>query len=74
MTYASDAAATDFSNAYWYFDAGDEQPVVPSAENLTAMTNKAFILRWNRISASREVQLFGRLHRNIYNVHLYLLP
>jgi len=50
------------------------QPVDPSAENVTAMTNRAFILRLNRISASREVELFGRLHSDICNVPLYLLP
>jgi len=65
MTYGSDAAATHLSNAYWYLDTGDLQPVDPSAENITAMTKKGLILRWSRISASREVQLFGRLHSDI---------
>jgi len=74
MTYGTDAAATDVSNAYWYLDAGEMQPVDPSAENLTAKTNNGFILRWYRISASREVQLFGRIHNDICNVPLYLLP
>ena len=32
------------------------------------MTNKRFILRWNRINASREVPLFGQLHSDICNV------
>jgi len=41
---------------------------------VTAITNNGFILRCNRISASREVQLFGRLHSDICNVPLYLLP
>jgi len=50
------------------------QPVDPSDENLTAMTNREFILRWNRISAHKEVQIFGRLHSDICNVPLYLLP
>jgi len=74
MTYASDSAATYLSNAYCYLDTGDMQPVAPSAENLTAMTNKGFILLWNRICASRDVQLFGRLHSDICNVPLYSLP
>jgi len=29
MTYGSDAAATHLSNAYWYLDTGDMQPVDP---------------------------------------------
>jgi len=74
MTYGPDSAATHLSNAYWYLDTGDMQPVDPSAENVTAMTNKAFILLWNKICASREVQLFGRFHSDIYNVPFYLLP
>ena len=73
MTYGSDAAATHLSNAYWNFDTGDMQPVDPSAENMTAMSNRGFVLRWNRISESRKVQLFGRLHSDIRNVPLYLL-
>jgi len=40
LTYVPEAAATLLSNAYWYLDTGDMQPVHPSAENLTAMTNK----------------------------------
>ena len=74
MTYSSVAAATHLSNAYWYLETSDMQPVEPSAENVTAMTNKGFVLRWNRISASREFHLFGRLHSTICNVPLYLLP
>jgi len=38
------------------------------------MINKVSILRWNRISASKEVELFGRLNGDICNVPLYLLP
>ena len=74
MTYGSDAAATYVPNAYWYLGTGNMQPVDPSAENVTIMKNKGFILRWNRISASMEVQLFDRLHSDICNVHLYLRP
>jgi len=47
------------------------QPCDPTAETLTAKTNRLFITRWNRLRASREVQLFGRLRSDIRNVHLY---
>jgi len=40
MTYGSDAAANLLSNAYFYLYTGDMQPNNPSAENVTAMTNK----------------------------------
>ena len=74
MNYDLDAAATHLSNAYGYLNTGEMQPVVPSAEIVNAMTNKGYILLWNRIRASTEVQLFGRLHRDICNVSLYMLP
>jgi len=45
LTDGSDAKATHLSNAYWYLDTGDMQPVDHSAENMTAMTNRVFILR-----------------------------
>jgi len=50
------------------------QPADPSAENVTAKAERIFILGWKRISASREVQLFGRLHSTICSVPLYFLP
>ena len=74
MTYGIDAAATHLSNAYWFLDTGDTQPNDPLAENLTATTNRRFITRWQRISASKEVQIFGRLQSDISNVLLNLLP
>jgi len=74
MAYVSDAAATLPSNAYLYLDTGDMQPVELSAENVTAVNNKGFIFGWNMFSASREIQLFGRLYSDVYNEPLYLLP
>ena len=74
MTCGTDAKATQLSTAYWYLDMGDVQPNELSAENLTAKTNRGFIILWNRLRTRREVQLFGRLHSDIYIVPPYLLP
>jgi len=74
MNYGTDAADPHLSYAYWNFDKGDMWPSDPSAENLTAMTNRVFITRWNRFRASREIQLFRLLHSDICNVPLYFLP
>jgi len=74
MTYGTDAVATHLSNAYRYLDTGVMQPTDPSAENLTATANRGFIICWNRLSASREVQPFVRLHSDICNVPLYFMP
>jgi len=73
MNCGSNDVAIHLSKACWYLDTGDMRPVEPSAENKTAMTNKGFILSWKRNTASREVQLFGRLHSDICNVLLYML-
>ena len=74
MTNGSDAASTYLSNMYWYLETGDMHSVDPSAENVTTTRNRGFLIRWNRISSSREVQLFRRLHNDICNVPVYLLP
>jgi len=74
MTYVTDAAATHLSNAYWYLNTGDMQASDPTAVTLNATTNRGFITRWNRFSASRDAQLFSRLHSDICNVPLYLVP
>jgi len=38
------------------------------------MRKKNSITRWNRIKQSKEVQLYGRIHSEICNVPLYLIP
>ena len=72
--YGTDTAANHLSNAYWYLDTGNMQPVDPSAKTVTATANWGFILRWNRISGRRKVQIFGRLYSDICNMPLYLVP
>jgi len=71
LTYGIDAAATHLTNAFWYLDDGDLLPCDPTAADAK---NKVFITRWNRIKQSKELQLYGRLHSDICNVPLYLLP
>jgi hypothetical protein len=74
LTYGCDAAVSHLSAAYWYLDRGDIEPYDPTAKTPTAATNRGFVTRWNKLSASKEIQLFGRLHSDICNVPLYLLP
>jgi len=71
LTYGSDAAATHLTNAFWYLDDGDILPCDPTAADAK---NKGFITRWNKIKQSKEVQLLGRIHSDICNVPLYLIP
>jgi len=71
LTYGSDAATTHLTNAFWYLDDGDLLPCDPTAADAK---NKGFITRWKRIKQSKEVQLSGRIHSDICNVPLYLIP
>ena len=57
MIYGTDAVATHLSNAFRYLDTGYMQPTVPSLKNQTATAIRGFIIRWKRLSTSREVQL-----------------
>jgi len=74
LTYGIDAATTHLTNAYWYRDNGDMMPCDPTTAILTAVTNRGFIPRWDRLSASKELKLFGPLHSDLFNVPLVLLP
>jgi hypothetical protein len=74
LTYGTDAASSHLSNSYWYLDNGDMQPSDPMAETHTSGTNNGFIARWSMLSSSRDFQLFGRLHTDLCNIPLFLLP
>jgi len=71
LTYGSDAAATHQTNAFRYLHEGDLLPCDPAVAD---SKNKDFITRWNKIKLSKEVQLYGRIHSDICNVPLYLIP
>jgi len=74
LTNGTDASATHLTNAYWYRDTGDMMSCDPTTANMTAVTNRGFITCWDKLSASKELQLFGRLHSDAFNVPLVLLP
>jgi len=74
LTYGTDAAVSRLSNSYWYLDNRDMQPSDPTAETHTSATNDGYIARWSRLNDSRDVQILGRLHTDLCNVPLFLLP
>jgi len=74
LSYGTDAAATHLTNAYWYRDNGDMLPCDPASESVTATSNRGFVTRWDRLSASKEIQLFRRLDTDLFNLPLGLLP
>jgi len=67
-------SATRLTNAYWYLDTDDMLLCVSASTNVTATTNRGFIPRWDKLNASKEIQLFGRLHSELFNRPLVLLP
>jgi hypothetical protein len=73
LTYGSDSAASLLTNAFWYLDNGDTQPNDPT-DKYTDATNKGFIAPCNRIKESNEVELYGRLHSDIFKNPTHLLP
>jgi len=65
---------TQNTNAYWYRDTGDMLPCDPTSGTVSALTNRGFITRWDKLSGSKGLQLFGRLHSDLFYVPLVLLP
>jgi len=49
-------------------------PCDPTIATVTATSNQGFITCLDKLSASKEMQLFGRLHCDLFNVPLVLLP
>ena len=49
-------------------------PLVPTSANITAMTNRSFISSLTNLAPVKSLQLFGRLHSDLFNVPLVLLP
>jgi len=74
LNYGTDAAARHITNTYSYGDTGDTQPCDPAVVNVTATTNRGFIARWDKLSASKELQLSGCLHSDLFTVPFVLLP
>jgi hypothetical protein len=71
LTYGSDAANTHLTTSEWYPDSGDLLACDPTAAD---STKECFITRWNRQKQSKVQELYGRLHSNICNVTIFLIP
>jgi len=49
-------------------------PCDRTTATVSAVTNRGFITRWDKLNASKILQLFGNLHSDLFNVSLILLP
>ena len=74
LTYRTDDAATHLTNAYLYRDTGDILQCIPTSATVSTVTNRDFFTRGDKLIASKELHLFGRLHSDLFNVPLVLLP
>jgi hypothetical protein len=75
LTYGSEAAASHFTNSFWYLDKGDMVPSVPkTSDNSADATNIEFITCWDKIKQSKEFPFYGTLHSDLCNVPNVLLP
>jgi len=70
LTYGSDASNSHLTNAYWYLDEGDVLAGNPTSDSIK---NKGFIKRWERQKQGKVIELYDRLHADIYNVSQFLL-
>ena len=73
LSYGNEAAESHLTNAFWYSDTGDMGVCDPNPE-VTGNTNRGFLARWERQKAGKEVEIVGRLHTDICNVPILLLP
>jgi hypothetical protein len=71
LTYVSDAVDSHLTDSYWFRETGDMLTCDPTA---TDAKDTGFIIRWNRCKQSKVIQLYRRLHSDLCNVPLYLLP
>jgi len=74
LNNGNDAAATHLTNAYWNLDNGDMMTCDLTTATVTAVTNRGFITRWERLRAGEVLQFFCRLHSDLFNVPLVHLP
>ena len=58
-------------NVLWHLDTGNMKGGDCTKPNET--NNDGFIQRWNRMKKSETIEMYGRIHSEIFNVPLYLL-
>ena len=72
LTYGNDAAESHLKNGYWYLNAGNMKG--RDYTKPTETTNGGSVTRCNKMKESQTIEMYGRIHSDICNVPLYLLP
>jgi hypothetical protein len=71
LIYGTDASQTHLTNAYWYLDGPEFVPCDP----IQAISkNSGFVVRWKRWMQSKEFQMIGRIHADLFNLRRLLIP
>jgi len=71
VTYGNDAADSHLKMVYWYLGEGNKKG--GDANKPQKTNNGGFITRWNKMKESLEIQMYGRIHSDIFNVPFHLL-
>jgi hypothetical protein len=62
LNYGADASGTHLVSSFWFMDSGTENG------SLTAdKANKGYTTRLNYLSESQTIELYGRLHADLFN-------
>lgn len=69
LTYGNDAASSHLTMGFWYLDTGDQKGGDPATS-----TNTGFVKRWNLNKQSKTIELYGKIHADLFNVSQFLLP
>jgi hypothetical protein len=70
LTYGHDASHSHITNAFWYPGEGNF-----SAQNpLNEAMNHDSQVRWTFTKKSAQIKMYGRVHRDLFNVPRLLLP
>jgi hypothetical protein len=68
--YGNDASQSHFTNAFWFPDEGDVSAQNPPNETL----NRGYQTRWKLTYQSAEIEMYGRVHGDLFNVPRLFLP
>jgi len=62
LNYGSDASGTHLVSNFWYLDSPDTEGVLSASKD-----NKGYSSRLNYMSNSQTLELYGRLHADLFN-------
>ena len=70
LTYGQDASRSHLTNAFCYLDVGDFLAKDPPSDS----SKRGYHARWKLTRQSSEIELYRRIHGDLFNVAQLLLP